>query len=196
MRGLLAVRTYNRLCVCITILILACIITGSACSQTPRRSSNPRLVEAPEEKKTTPTPVEVRLPSCPQAGSPALQSSTVTGHHKVTLSWNPSASSPDSDNNAVGYCLYRSKEKKVARKNPTCRDCERVNSMPVVGTVCVDDLVADGITYYYVVTGISSRGQLSSSSNETRVAVPTSKQSAGPASVGSSALCRGPLSSK
>jgi hypothetical protein len=125
-----------------------------------------------------------------------LQPSAVTGHHKVILSWNASAPSPHPEDNAVGYCLYRSKKQKVAKKNATCSDCEQINFIPVVGTACVDDLVQDGALYYYVVTAINAKGIPSSSSNETPAQIPASQQSANSTSGASSPFCRGQASSK
>jgi hypothetical protein len=81
------------------------------------------------------------------------------------------------DDNAVGYCLHPSKKKKAAKKNAACNDCEQIDSIPVIGTGCVDDLVEEGHCYYYLVKAISSKGKISSSSNETPVAIPASKQS-------------------
>jgi hypothetical protein len=113
----------------------------------------------------------------------------------VTLSWNPSLPSPHPEDNAVGYCLYRSRKKHVAKKNARCSECEQVNSVPIAGTACIDDLVADGATYYYVSTAISSQGTLSTSSNEVPVSIPSNKPSAGPASA-ALPLCRQPPSVK
>jgi len=66
----------------------------------------------------------------------------------VTLSWNASAPSANSESKAVGYCLYRSKKQNAAKQTPTCRDCEQINSIAIAGTECVDDLVEDGAIYY------------------------------------------------
>jgi hypothetical protein len=112
-----------------------------------------------------------------------------TGHHKVLLSWNAGAPAAKPENNAVGYCLYRSKKKHVARKNPLCRDCEQVNSLPISGVTCVDDLVQDGTVYYYVVTAIDQHGTLSSASNEIVASIPPGNKAARSFS-SSSPLCR------
>jgi hypothetical protein len=136
-----------------------------------------------------------RLPPCPKTSFPILQPSQSTGHHKVVLTWNASAPSPRAQDNAVGYCLYRSQTQNAAKKNPTCSICEQINSVPVVGTACVDDLVLDGAHYFYVAAAISSAGALSSSSNETAAPIPA-KQSAVAPPANSYPLCRSAASSK
>jgi hypothetical protein len=153
---------------------------AGATSQTARLSSPNVPVPAPP-----PT-----LPPCPPAGIQPLQPSQNTGHHKVTLWWNANAPSHDSERNAVGYCLYRSQTKKAAKSNPRCGACEQINRTPIVGVSCVDDLVADSATYYYVVTAINTNGDISSSSNETPARIPSSKKPARTAPKGSYPLCR------
>jgi hypothetical protein len=137
--------------------------------------------------------VLVSPPTCPSAGIVPLQpSSPGTGDHKVFLKWNASVMpSGVTDKNAVGYCLYRSATKNAAKKEPTCSSCERVNIVPVPGTACVDDLVKDGATYFYVATAINRDSQISSSSNEVPVIIPRSPRSARPAPAGSYPFCRG-----
>jgi hypothetical protein len=127
---------------------------------------------------------------CPAAGVPALQASPQTGHHKVTLSWNASPPSPDPERKAVGYCLYRSGKQNAAKQNPTCSDCEQINSIPIAGIGCIDDLVKDGATYYYVVTAINARGRTSSASNETTAQIPPTKRANDSVSLASYPLCR------
>lgn len=152
---------------------------ASATSQTPKASSN---VPIPTTRPM--------LPACPPAGLQPLQPSQNTGHHKVTLWWNANGPSLDSERNAVGYCLYRSQTKKAANRNPRCVECEQINRTPVVGVGCVDDLVADSASYYYVVTAINANGDISSSSNETSARIPSNNAPAGPAPKGSYPLCR------
>ena len=123
-----------------------------------------------------------KLPPCPEAGIPAPHPSSVTGHHKVALTWKASAPSMQAISNPVGYCLYRSKKKglpKMALANPNvrCGGCEQVNQVPVVGVGCIDDLVEDNTTYYYVVTAISAAGSISSASAEAVSIIPLHKSS-------------------
>ena len=128
---------------------------------------------------------------CPPAGAVLLRPSPSTGHHRVVLTWNASAPSARVDNNAAGYCLYRSQQKDVARNNATCSNCEQINSVPVAGTGCVDDLVQDGILYYYVATALTADGRRSSSSNEIPVPIPAGPQTARSNSASPYPLCRG-----
>jgi hypothetical protein len=128
---------------------------------------------------------------CPPAGAVLLRPSPSTGHHRVVLTWKASAPSARAENNAAGYCLYRSQQKGAARNNATCSNCEQINSVPVAGTGCVDDLVQDNILYYYVATALTADGRRSSSSNEIPVPIPARSQTAKSKSTLPYPLCRG-----
>lgn len=117
------------------------------------------------------------LPQCPPAGLQSAQPSPATGHHRVTLSWKASSPSANSQNAAVGYCLYRSKKKDAPQKQPTCQQCQQINTVPVPGTSCVDDLVEDKARYYYVVTAVNAQGTASSPSNEVSALIETNEKS-------------------
>lgn len=132
------------------------------------------------------------LPLCPDAGVAPLIPSSHTGHHKVILSWEASVPSSAFESKAVGYCLYRSKSQKLAKQNPTCNHCERINSRPIIATGCVDDLVEDGADYYYVVAAIGASGTISSSSNETAARIPRTKESSKSVPASSHPACREP----
>lgn len=151
-------------------------ISGLSCS----KQDNDRIIlrDVPERSETAQgARLATRTPSCPPAGIPPLQSSAPrTGHHKVTFTWNASPISSTSGNNAVGYCLYRSRKENAAKKNPTCPVCEQINVVPVAGLVCVDDLVEDSTTYYYVVTAINAAGRISPASNQSTVPIPSAMQ--------------------
>jgi len=134
-------------------------------------------------------------PPCPPAGLPPAQSSSATGHHKVILSWNASSPSPKAPSLAVGYCLYRSVTKDAPQKNPTCQQCEPVNKVAVMGTSCVDDLVADQTTYYYVVTAVDSHGNPSSPSNEAFAVIADQQTSPSGGNSPMPPACRAPSSS-
>jgi len=153
-------------------------------------SNRVSLSTIPDINQKRPASVEPSLPACPPAGLSALQPSPKTGHHKVTLSWHASAPAANSGSAAVGYCLYRSKKPNAAKHNPRCGDCEQINSIPIVGTGCVDDLVEDAAAYNYVVTAINARGEISSSSNETPAHVPANKRAGSSIPVGTYPLCR------
>jgi hypothetical protein len=117
------------------------------------------------------------LAQCPTAGLPAAQPSPATGHHRVTLSWKASSPSANSQNAAVGYCLYRSTKKDAPQKQPTCLQCQQINTVPIPGTSCVDDLVEDKATYYYVVTAVNAQGTASLPSNEVSALIETNEKS-------------------
>jgi hypothetical protein len=125
-----------------------------------------------------------------------LTPSSHTDHHKVTLSWNASVPSAAFESKAVGYCLYRSKTAKAAKQNPICGSCERINSNPIIGTGCVDDLVEDGAEYYYVVTAINASGKISASSNETPARIPRNKEALKSVAAGSYPSCREPAAQR
>jgi hypothetical protein len=147
----------------------------AACSSAQNKhvaSANPAMTAIGAVKASAPSKPSLPPPLCPPAGLLPLQSSSATGHHKVTLTWSASLPSSTQDGDAVGYCLYRSKKQHAAKKNPTCASCERVNSVPVSNLNCIDDLVQDGATYYYVVTAINPASRISSSSNEITASIP------------------------
>lgn len=119
-------------------------------------------------------------PLCPEAGIPAPHKSSARSNHKVTLTWKTSVPGKPGGSEPVGYCLYRSKKQGLAKMamaipNAHCGGCEQVNRIPIAGTGCVDELVEDNATYYYVVTAIASSGLTSSSSDETIAIVPRHK---------------------
>jgi hypothetical protein len=113
---------------------------------------------------------------CPESHGATLQASPQTGHHKVILTWNASAPSTDPTRQAVGYCLYRSGTQNVAKQDAKCSLCEQINQKPISSTACIDDLVQDGATYYYVATAINGNGDPSSLSNDTLAEIPSTAQ--------------------
>ena len=156
------------------------------CSQQGKRTQ----IQLSENAKAAGPKDATLTPHCPTTNVAMLQPSAPhTGHHRVMLSWNASTASTNPEDNAVGYCLYRSRHEKWAKKNPRCSDCEQINTVPVTATACVDDLVEDGKTYFYVAAAINQDGSLSASSNEVKVTIPAgSHTSANPnKSVG---MCR------
>jgi hypothetical protein len=175
MRNPLAVGLYLRILVWGLVLI-----TGGVFQTTDvvgQVSSDAQSAAVSKGEGTRPAASHPRPPVCPPAGLATLQPSPqITGHHNVTLSWNASPS-VNSENQTVGYCIYRSKKRDAAKHNPTCNDCEQVNLTAIAGTQCIDDLVEDGATYYYVVTAINARGKPTSPSNETPAQIPPNKES-------------------
>jgi len=133
---------------------------------------------------TKQTEASKTLPSCPLVGpSQAKVVQSVARHHRVFLSWNASAPSPKPEGNAAGYCLYRSHTQNAAKQKPPCADCDQVNTTPISGTSCVDDLVDDGAVYYYLLLAVNSKGKPSDWSNEAPAHVP-SDEKLGPAPAG------------
>jgi len=186
----------------IVIRVLASIILGivptiAVTGQvSPGSSASLQSAEPAAGRGTLSVAAEPKLPACPAADLPPLQPSPLTGHHKVTLSWNASAPSLSSESKAVGYCLYRSKKQDATKRNPTCSDCEQINPIAIAGTGCVDDLVEDGAIYYYVVTAIDAKGKPSSFSNGTVAEIPPNKESVNPVSVSPYPPCRATTGSK
>jgi hypothetical protein len=171
-------------------LVIALLQVLSGCSRDNNTRVKIELADPPAGKGTqaaAPMPDSLQ---CPPAGAPTLQPSASTGHHGVVFTWNASVPSTRPEDNAVGYCLYRSKTKNAAKANANCSGCEQINSIPVSGRGCVDDLVEDGSSYYYVVTAISVSGKTSSSSNEISVVIPDAQKSARSKTTASYPSCR------
>jgi hypothetical protein len=126
-------------------------------------------------------------------GSPPLPDSRA-GASASLIADRPPQSAPSAavESKAVGYCLYRSKTPTAAKQNPICSSCEQINSKPIVGTGCVDDLVEDGADYYYVVTAINANGRISSSSNETPAQIPRNQSVAKSVPASTYPACREP----
>lgn len=157
-------------------------------------NSGMAAMAAPKASASTKVPHPTLL--CPPAGLlSASAPSSDSGHHRVTLSWNASTASAQQTGNVVGYCLYRSKKQHVAKKNPTCTSCERINTVPVTSLSCIDDLVENNATYFYVVTAISPANRISSPSNEIAASIPSGRQASSAPST-SAPFCRVPASGK
>jgi hypothetical protein len=133
-------------------LLIAILLGTSSFAQSP----------APTSKTNAP----LTLPACPAVNILSAPSRHYSSRRKVILSWNASAPAQKPQDAVVGYCLYRSKMQDAAHLQPTCNQCEQINRVPVNGISCVDDLVEDKATYYYVVTAVNSQGTASKPSNE------------------------------
>jgi len=173
-------------------LVASLLVTTLARGRISHASPTRQSEQTPEERPASAFAAQSFTVPCPPAGLPIAQpSARGVSHHKVTLSWNASPPAANSGTNAIGYCLYRSKTNNAAKQKPTCSQCEPINSVPVRGSSCVDDIVSDSTTYFYVVAAINARGTLSSSSNEIQVQIPGITQTnAGPAGLPVPA-CRG-----
>lgn len=176
-------------CLSVFVLILLQAI-ALGCQHQDVSRERIELHDLPSDKTVVSTKPVQLPPVCPPAGiMPVQPGAPGTGHHKVTLTWNASAPAKNSDSAAVGYCIYRSKIQRAAKKNPICRDCEQINRVPIPSTGCVDDLVTDSTQYYYVVVAIDSKATLSSASNEIPVLIP-SAHSIRPSKPSQLPLCR------
>jgi hypothetical protein len=173
-------------------LAIACLV--HACSG---RLSRADPQSAPAERERGTAPPKPVLPPCPSAPISMLPASAPgTGHHKVFLTWNASASSGQPGASTIGYCLYRSQKEGNAKKFPKCPDCEQVNLRPMLGSRCMDNLVKDQTTYYYVAIAINSGNGNSSPTNEAIAQIPEAGQKkAAPPDAASYPSCRAPASS-
>lgn len=159
------------------ILLMLAIVCAPSYSNTQTASAlNAEVQSAPATPVAAGRNVNVHVSAaCPPAGIPGAQPAAkgkATGHHKVFLSWN-SGSQPSRRTGPIdGYCVYRSKDPKAAQQT-ACAQCERVSPVAVLGTGCVDDVVEDGATYYYVVTALKGN-LMSAPSNETEALIPNS----------------------
>jgi hypothetical protein len=124
-------------------------------------------------------------PTCPPLNA-SMESSTPpqNGGHRVTLTWTASAPPDAKHSAAFGYCVYRGAP---GDPNPGL-----INKVPIPGTSCIDDLVANGGRYSYVVRAISAGGATSVTSNPAPVQIPPNGASKSPISAASPPLCRGP----
>lgn len=164
----------------VVLLMFGVIETTVANAQTGASSS----ADLPAEhsvtgKAASQSGTQTLPPPCPTGGaSPIQPSQPGTGHHKVIPSWNASPLSSNSNNNAVGYCLYRSAADTTKEQKANCSDsdCEQINSVPFGGASCRDDLVLDNAKYHYVVAAIDANGTISLPSNWVLVPIPSGNQ--------------------
>jgi hypothetical protein len=173
------------------------VLFGTGCSrgQVGHASEPKQSAETPPTKPAALAPRASVPLSCPAVNRLPIQPSQ-PGHHKVTLSWNASIPSPKHDK-AFGYCLYRSMTKNPVKEKPPCKDCEQVNRSPFGETSCVDDIVQDGVTYYYVAMAVNAAGRPSDWSNQTPAPIPAGNQTSSvPAGSDTSKFCRGGPASK
>ena len=181
----------------LVVFVFACAIVGlNSCKQysdsyrDPAAHINQEVVGENRNPRT--------LPPCPDAPYVKLNAKDpATGHHRVFLKWNPSWSTNGSDPNMLGYCLYRTQTAGKAKDCPTkYPKCEQVNAVPIRGTRCVDELVKDNTTYYYVAIGINSANAISTTSEEAIAEVPAAgKVNPPPPGADSYLPCRVPVES-
>jgi hypothetical protein len=178
----------------LVVLVLACAMF--ALNSCRRDSESHRGMAASVPKIVAAAQPLTPLGPCPNAPTRMLQAQhSATGHHRVFLTWNASLSARGSDPNALGYCLYRTQTAGRAKDCPTkYPKCEQVNVVPVHGTRCVDELVKDNTTYYYVAIGINSASAISTTSEEAIAEVPAAgKLNQPPPGADSFPACRVPV---
>ena len=179
----------------LAILLLACILqVSNACNGDLRQWANSQTLGP---QRTAPAEEKAILPHCPSAPASALHASAQTGHRRMFLSWNASSSAGVQNNSTTGYCIYRTQRPARARDCPKYSGCEEVNVIPVRNTRCVDDLVKDDTTYYYVALAINSASNSSLASDEAIAQVPVAgEQKPRPPVSDSYPSCRTPIASK
>ena len=172
---------------CMTLLLNSC----------KRNSESRRELTASVPQKIVAAQRKPMLRHCPTAPYPMLQAEDpATGHHRVFLKWDASTSASGSDSKELGYCLYRTQKPGRAKDCPKkYPNCEQVNVVPVSGTRCVDELVKDNSTYYYVAIAITST-DTSTTSEEAIAEVPAAgKRNPPPPGADSYPACRVPVAS-
>ena len=162
-----------------------------------RDSESHRGLTASMPQKVASAERQPLLRHCPDAPYPMLQAKDpATGHHRVFLKWDGSASASETDSKIVGFCLYRTQKpgraKDCLKKYP---NCEQVNVVPVSGTRCVDELVKDNTTYYYVVIAITSTDTSSTSEEAIAVVPAAGERNPPPPGANSYPACRVPVTS-
>jgi len=158
-------------------------------------SESHRELAAPAPQKIVTAERKPVLRHCPDAPYPMLQAKNpAIGDHRVFLKWNASTSASGPDPKELGYCLYRTQKPGRAKDCPKkYAECEQVNVVPVSGTRCVDELVKDNSTYYYVAIAITST-DTSSTSEEAIADVPAAgKLSPPPLDASFYPACRTPI---
>jgi hypothetical protein len=176
----------------VSVLVLLVVYALRLLATAGRVSPSATLVsrQASSHEKTRLAAAQPKLPPCPPGAVPMLPPSPQTGHHKVTLTWNPSAFYDDPQRKAVGYCVYRGTTQIVAKQIPKCLNCEQINKTPIEGAGCIDDLVKDGVLYYYVAAAINQAGTPSLFSNSTPAQIPSTTVPAASAGASTYPLCR------
>jgi hypothetical protein len=168
-------------------LVGAAVILLTLVSSGCDRSSDSHLdVQSGPPSESTPRKAVVNhtnLPPCPPGDFPSPErGSPHTVDHRVVLSWNASVPRRNLKNEDIGYCLYRSKNHAVRKKQKDkgshksekkfpCEECEQVNGFPVRETSCVDDIVEGDTLYYYVAIAVDKNG-VSGFSNQAPAKIP------------------------
>jgi len=124
-------------------------------------TSSAKAGRTPAEQETDSIPLcsGGTFPQAPPAGG--------SKRHSVTLSWATSVPVSNSPRDAIkGYYVYRS------QRSQTYADHNRLNSVPLMGTRCLDPAVEPRATYYYVVKAVAEGGAQSAASKEIKAVIP------------------------
>ena len=171
-------------------LLLGCLILAPvACSDSHESRTHLEWKVLPERNLATEAAEQPKLPDCPDGDlKKLLHGSPSTGDHKVILSWNASTSALNAKKGEIGYCLYRREKYPVEKRKEhkgsnvkvelPCEKCEQVNVSPILETGCVDDVVKNDTTYYYVAITINRSQRSTDFSNQAPAAIPGSKVAA------------------
>jgi hypothetical protein len=171
---------------------ISCTGCETAANPTPAQRLEQALSRRDALKKAQPvamnSPAAGANPTCPPLNASMVPSTPpANGGHRVTLTWTASAPADPKHSAAFGYCIYRGAP---GDPNPSL-----INTVPIPGTSCIDDLVANGGHYSYVVRAISLGGATSVTSNPAPVQIPATGSSKSPISATSPPLCRTPAGS-
>jgi len=141
---------------------------------------NPELPPATSSKSNTKPDGKLTCPPGDPADNDA--SSSPSGGHTVSLSWNPSTSANNSKGKEILYCLYRTKDGRVQRNTPgrtisPCVNCQRVTKEPVTGVSYQDTHVENDSHYCYVAIAIEGASSIHSDfSNQADAVIPPRKE--------------------
>jgi hypothetical protein len=134
-----------------------------------------------KSKKVTTAKAQPTLVCESPHSMPTLSGQTLSARHTIVLSWNATVPSPAHPSKALGYCLYKSPIEGDAKLEAKCTECELLTPQPLTGTSCVDNAVAAGPTYYYVVAAVNGGG-MSGPSNETSASFQANRPASSPLS--------------
>lgn len=121
------------------------------------------LAQSSAKRASTPSLSPTFICESPHS-TPIKSAQTASSSRVIVLSWNASVPSP-AHAKAEGYCLYRSQKESDAKLEAKCSKCALLTPSPLTDTSCVDNAVANGSTYYYIVAAVN-QGGMSSPSNE------------------------------
>ncbi len=125
---------------------------------------------------------------CPPVDLSAMSAPQTKGGHRVVLSWKASAPADSKHSAAVGYCIYRG-----TRPDSIT---ELLNSQPVPGSRCIDDLVENGKKYFYSVRAISAQSVITPNAKLVQAQIPNLPPSKTDVSADSTPSCRQPAGTK